>query len=190
VYAELYDSRTPIMTNHTNSGSAAVRGLSGWCRCVGRGALRFARDRRGGTAVQAIVMLPVIILVFVMSMKLWQTIMVRRSLHTATYLATRYLSLYPPMENPGGPMWMEVARAIINQEMSNNPFVDKTLLNDTFTPIEFTFDAGFACGDKFHLKAQYPVSAMLSEKTSEYPLPMTITRIFLTEERTGEVLCQ
>lgn len=156
-----------------------------------RGYRHFVLDRRGGTAVQAIVFLPVILLTFVLAIKLWQVILIRRSLHSGTYLATRYLSLYPPDSiNPWD--WQSVAEEFIIAEMKNNPFTDETKLKpgNPFMIVEVNLlDDGYACKQHFTVRAEYHVfGASPGESGGEYVLP-NMNRIVLREERLGEVLC-
>ena len=86
-----------------------------------RTVLRLARDRRGGTAIEALIMLPVIFAALGFGALLWETISVRRSMHTGTYLATRFLSLYPPRSTAPAD-WESVARMFVYKELKNSGF--------------------------------------------------------------------
>lgn len=147
---------------------------------------RFGQDRQGGTAVQALVFMPVIIFSFVVGMMFWETLMVRRSLHTGTYLATRFMSLYPLDTNEPF-AWEDVARKFVIAELKNSPFVDKASINDINPRITVTLFDSFQCDDKFEVIVEYTLWAPL-ERTSETILPGR--KLFtLRESRTGEVIC-
>jgi hypothetical protein len=155
---------------------------------------RFRDDRRGSTAVEAIVMLPIMLAGLYLGMLLWQTINVRRSLHTGTYLATRYLSLYPP-NNVDTDVWSGVARRFVYIELKSNPWVDGSRLldsNPTGSPMARVevklIDGCYDCKCKFSVTAFYPLVVMPGVGGS-FALPV-LDRIELQEERAGEVLCR
>jgi Flp pilus assembly protein TadG len=151
----------------------------------------FKGDRDGATAVQALVMLPAILFAFVMLIVLWQTLMIRRSLHHGVYEATRYLSLYPPNSVSPTP-WETVATEFVLRELANNPFADTTGLS---SPARFELtveliDGGYACKQKFRVRAKYAVlRAIPSLEGTNFVLP-SLTPAYLQEERVGEVLCE
>src|SRR5262245_48371188 len=58
-------------------------------RSLARLARRFVVDRMGGTAVQAMAFLPLIIISTFGLFKAWEIVQVRESLHTASYEAVR-----------------------------------------------------------------------------------------------------
>lgn len=163
----------------------AIRELGARAR---RLAARFRRDRRGGTAVQAIVMLPVIIVAFMGLIRLWQFIQIRDSLHTGTYQATRYLSLYPP-EAPNDPaLWANIARLFIERNMKNNPWVDPATLNEVNLAITVDLREGYDCKQQFDVKASYSLSVLSGDLSGQgLPNPMIVT---MDDMRTGEILCQ
>lgn len=153
--------------------------------------LCFKGDRDGATAVQALVTIPVILFGFIMLMVLWQTLMVRRSLHHGVYEATRYLSLYPPNSVSPAP-WETVARQFVQRELANNPFVDTLHLNNP-SQFELTvelIDGGYACKEHFRITAKYAIMrAIPSLEGTDFVLPH-LTGAYLQEERLGEVLCE
>jgi Flp pilus assembly protein TadG len=173
------------MTNH------GVDERQGLAARLGRLYARFVSDRLGGTAVQAIVFLPVIFLAFGLGSKLWQVMLIRRSLHGGMYQATRYLSVYPP-DTTDTYVWNEIAERFIHQELRNNPFVDTTKLipGGPWTRVEVVLTSGgFACKDNFTVSAQYPIwGARPAETASGFALP-DVREIVLREQRRGEVLC-
>jgi Flp pilus assembly protein TadG len=150
----------------------------------------FARDERGGTAVQALVFLPVILLSMVLMIWFWQTLTIRRSLHTGTYLATRYLSLYTPETTDTGE-WAAIAKKFIYAELRNNPYVDelrvKGDLADLYAPVEVTLQNGNKCKSDFTIKAKYAFMAPLN--FSQTQLMPAMERYALEDERKGKVLC-
>ncbi|MFN2250844.1 MAG: TadE/TadG family type IV pilus assembly protein [Anaerolineae bacterium] len=176
---------TDTMTIHSDSKR---RGLAAR---FGRLFSAFVADKRGGTAVQAIVLLPVIFLAFGLGARLWQTITIRQSLHSGVYEATRYLSMYPP-DTTDTYVWNEMAEKLIHAELANNPFVDDTKLipGGPWTRVQVNLTSGgFACKDNFTVSAQYPVfGARPTEGDSLFVLPSG-REIVLREQRTGEVLC-
>jgi hypothetical protein len=151
----------------------------------------FKQDRQGATAVQALVMLPVILFTFVMLIVLWQTLMVRRSLHHGVYEATRYLSLYPPNSVAPTP-WETVASEFVKRELANSPFVDTMHLNNP-AAFELTvelIDGGYACKQHFRVRAKYAIARVIpSLEGTNFVLPH-LTTAYLQEERLGEVLCE
>lgn len=162
-----------------------VRGRLAWeWRC-------FRGDRDGATAVQALVTFPAILLAFVMLTVLWQTLMIRRSLHHGVYQATRYLSLYPPNSVSPAP-WETVALEFVKRELANNPFVDTRHLNNPgqFELTVEILDGGYACKEHFRVTAKYAVlRAIPSLGDTEFLLPHLVPA-YLQEDRLGEVLCE
>lgn len=158
-----------------------------WCAWMSLPSGRaFSRDERGGTAVQAIVIMPVILLSMVILMFFWQTLTIRRSLHTGTYLATRYLSLYTP-ETTSQYDWQEIAKKFIYAELRNNPYVDETLLGDVFAPVEVQLPGGNECKADFTVNAKYAFLAPLN--FSQTQLLPSMQQYRLEDERRGKVLC-
>jgi Flp pilus assembly protein TadG len=170
-----------------------VMGVSFWMRSLGavpgrlkRAGWRFSFDQRGATAVMAIVMLPAIIFAFVAGMKLWEVIMIRRSLHTGAYEATRYLSLYPP-DTADPTVWQDVAKRFIYAELSNNPFASDVWPSETdrWAPVTVTV-TGNQCTDKFTVEADFRL--FLPGNLGASLLP-ELDWAVLKEVRTGEVIC-
>jgi Flp pilus assembly protein TadG len=145
----------------------------------------FRRDERGGTAIQALVFVPLIIFALVVGSFLMQTLMIRRSLHTGTYLATRYLSLYPP-DVTDSTIWSGVAQKFVWAELKNNPFVDPTKLTDVFAPVVVTVNDN-TCESEFTIDAAYTMWVPI-EQASTAILP-GLQQIQLSEHRNGKVVC-
>lgn len=156
-------------------------------RAAGNAARRFGRDRRGGTAVQALVLLPVFVILMFTLIGLWRVTMVRRSLHSGVYEATRYLSLYP-LESSNALEWQDVARVIIQTELLNNPFLRANLDNQSQLDtsrldvlVEFP-DQKIECkaGIKLVVALKFPMANI-----DPFPGPS----FTLNEVREGEILC-
>jgi hypothetical protein len=184
-YAEVYRERTLSMMLTTIGGK--IRGVVG----------RFVRDRRGGTAVQAIVLLPIAFAALGIGMRLWETIVIRKSLHTGTYLAARYLGLYPPLSIVSGEtgVWADVAREFVYGELGNNPWVDKNSLrgaDENGNPLTIVgvnlLDGGYECGMKFEVYASYRMGVLPGD-VGLGVLP-GFDYLRLEESRIGEVLCK
>ncbi len=158
-----------------------------WHGALATVARAFGRDERGGTAVQAIVFLPVIILSLVVLGFLWQTITIRRSLHTGTYLAARYLSLYPP-ETADPFVWSSVAQKFVWAELKNNPFVDPVRVNEVFSGVWVDLTNANECLAEFTVRSEYQFFAPLNLTDSRF-LP-SMKPFSLEEARVGKVLCK
>lgn len=176
---------------------SAIMGIQ-WCekvvrsiaRRAGRTAARFHADRQGGTAVQAMVFLPVIILAMFGLIRVWQVIQVRDSLHTGTYLATRYMSLYTP-ETSDPILWEDIAYKFILAELEDNPWVDKLRLipGSPSINVKVTLtDGGYECTNNFLVEARYEMAVMGGEPGLN-GLP-GLSLITLSDTREGEVLCK
>lgn len=151
---------------------------------------RFRADRRGGTAVQAIVMMPVVILALMSAIRVWQVIQIRDSLHTGTYLAMRYLSLYPAETNDPY-IWSEIAEQFVFAELRNNPWVDdRTLISGSpLSKVEVELLRGsYDCTDPFVVRTNYAFRVLGGDLTVEgWP---GLLQLDLHDERQGEVLCR
>lgn len=148
---------------------------------------RFVGDRSGGTAVQAIVMMPLIIFSTFGLIKAWEVVQVRESLHTGTYEATRYLSLYPP-EAADPYYWAEVATRIIETELRNNPWIDPIVfIGDANNPrglgVTVTFD-----GTEYACKMNFTIGSDLVYRLANVA-PFPGVQFTLHELREGEILC-
>jgi Flp pilus assembly pilin Flp len=153
---------------------------------------RFRQDRSGATAVQAIVLLPVIIATFWSLFVVWQVVQMRESLHYATYQAVRYLSLYP-LESADAYQWSQVADKIVVQELRNNPFMEgpaSPLQRITDYDVEVELLSGdYQCKDKFRITTYYNLRAIPGGDGGRFGMPR-LTSFRLNEVREGEILCQ
>lgn len=161
-----------------------VRGLG---RQVSRLGLRFRGDRRGAVAVQALVLLPLILIGMVSASFLWQTLTIRRSLHYGTAEATRFLSLYP-VDTDDPYDWEAVARKFIEAEMRNNPFVDPLRINDINPRVTIQLLNSYDCGDAFTLDTEWDLFAAVGD-SGLGGLP-DAKQFTLKEHREGEVVCE
>jgi len=153
---------------------------------------RFRRDQRGGTAVQAIALLPVVLVAFLGMIRVWQTVQIRDSLHTGTYLAMRYLSLYPP-ETKNTTVWASVAEKWIFEELKNNPWVDKQSLiaGSPNSLVQVTLiDGDYECTNKFEIRVTYVFDILgAGDPVEGTGLPGAF-HMTMEDVRQGEVLCK
>jgi len=75
---------------------------------------RFAACERGSVAVQALLLLPVMVLVVFGAYAIFGAMEAKQALHHGTYQAVRYLSLNPPANQQG---WYDVAEELIRAEL-------------------------------------------------------------------------
>jgi len=87
---------------------------------------RLKRDERGAVLVQALLILPILILAVFGGYTVWKVAYVKQVLHSGTYQATRYLCLNP-VERPvrssreeWEEAWAKVVVAIVACEVENN----------------------------------------------------------------------
>jgi Flp pilus assembly protein TadG len=146
----------------------------------------FVTDRRGSTAVQAIVLMPMLLLVFMAGIKIWEVISIRRSLNTGVALATRYLSLYPPRD-ANETTWSDIAAEFVYAALKNNAFVDKPYIGDRSVPVSVSLlDGGNQCTDDFEVTAVYPLNVQF--RVGMWASP-SLEWAQLADTRKGEVVC-
>ncbi|MCB0215477.1 MAG: hypothetical protein H6648_04880 [Caldilineae bacterium] len=154
-------------------------------------AARFRRDRSGATAVQAIVMMPVIIVALWSMFSVWKVVKMRDSLHYATYQAMRYLALYP-LESADNYAWTEVADKIVVTELMNNPFIVPPGTNltvaDYGVEVEL-LNGDYQCKDPFRVSTYLIVRVLPGGQQNASGLP-NFTEFRLDDVREGEVLCE
>ena len=152
-------------------------------------AVRFRRDHRGSTAVQAILLMPVVLFFFVAALVTWQTVNIRKSLNDGVYRAVRYLSLYPP-PNIDATYWQDIAREFIVAELLSNPWV-KTPVSEAELRITVTIYDSNECGDDFTVEAGYRLFAPVGHRdpTSFAGILPNNIPVELREERDGLVIC-
>jgi hypothetical protein len=84
---------------------------------------RLKGDERGAVLVQALLILPILILIVFGGYTVWKVAFVKQSLHSGTYQATRYLCLNPvnrPVSGSWEDAWEEVVKKIVESEVKNN----------------------------------------------------------------------
>ena len=116
------------------------------------------KDKRGAILVQAILFLPILVLIVVGSFEVWKAISVKQSLHSGTYQAVRYLSLNP-VKSFEEAEWAAVARKFIKPELKNNGFVSA----GTVEKVSITVDTPdiLDCGETFTIRAELPWEAII-----------------------------
>jgi hypothetical protein len=119
-------------------------------------------DERGVVLVQALLILPVLILIVFGSYTIWRAASVKHSLHTGTYQATRYLCLNPvdPLV-PG--IWEEVVIEIVAREVENNGMAhgaSRPFANVTFFGNELVCGLRFAVETWVNLQIDMPYLSM------------------------------
>jgi len=142
---------------------------------------RLRSDRRGGTAVQALLLTPIFLMVLVSLIIAWRTVSVRRTLNYATHNAVRYLALYPAER---AAEWPEIARVIVKNTLLSNQFVDRvdTLDSPRGLNVDVTFAEDIACSKRFF------VTVSIEQRIA--PVDPFPTRMILSETREGEILCK
>jgi hypothetical protein len=84
------------------------------------------RDERGAVLVQTLLILPILVLAVFGGYTIWKVALVKHSLHSGTYQATRYLCLNPVDRPVRGNQedwemaWEEVVEEIVAREVENN----------------------------------------------------------------------
>jgi hypothetical protein len=91
---------------------------------------RLKGDERGAVLAQALLILPILIVVVFGGYTIWKVAYVRQSLRSGTYQATRYLCLNPVDHPVRGDQkewekaWADVVKAIVACEVENNGLAD------------------------------------------------------------------
>lgn len=155
---------------------------------------RFKADRRGGTGVQAMAMMPLIIIASFTLFKMWEVVQVRESLHTGTYEAARYLSLYPPAD-ARLELWDQIAGRIIENELRSNPWVDPIVfIGDANNPVGLKVTAIWG-PEEYDCRMTFTIAADLTYRLPNPPKfrglsPFPSAGFVLHENRKGEILCK
>lgn len=153
---------------------------------------RFARDRSGATAVQALLLTPIMILAFWGGFSVWKAVTIRDSLHHGTYQAARFLSFYAPEDANEG-LWTDIAEKIIIQELLNNPFTAKAGGNISTVDLTVNVDLlndSRECKDPFTVTSQFTIRLLPVGSPQEGGYLANFDAITLEDVRNGEVLCQ
>jgi hypothetical protein len=120
-------------------------------------------DRKGTVVVQALLILPILILIVFGSYTVWKVISIKQSLHSGTYQATRYLCLNP-IDPPVPGIWEEVVEEIVTREMENNRLADgasRPRATVTFSGDRLECDLGFTVKTQVYLQIGIPYLSML-----------------------------
>jgi hypothetical protein len=87
----------------------------------------WVRDRKGTVIIQALLILPILILAVFGGYTVWKVASVKQSLHSGTYQATRYLCLNP-VYSLDPEKWEEVVEEVVAREVGNNGLADSASL--------------------------------------------------------------
>ncbi len=153
---------------------------------------RFAADRSGATAVQALLLTPIMIVAFWGGFSVWKVVQIRDSLHHGTYQAARFLSLYAP-EDANEDLWTDIAEKIVIQELLNNPFAPKPGGNISTVDLTVAVDLlkdSRECKEPFTVTSKYTVRVLPVGSSQEGGYLANFDAITLEDVRDGEVLCQ
>jgi len=142
---------------------------------------RFRADRRGGTGVLAIAVLPAFLIAIASLVILWKTVLVRRSLHVGTYEAVRFLSLYPTY-TPDRQTWEDISRSMVVNQLRNNPFIGRDDLLGTRLEVRIDLP-DIECKSQFTLDVSYKMEMPIVDP---FPGPY----LTLEESIQGEILCK
>lgn len=136
--------------------------------------LQVTTRERGSSFVQALLVLPVFLMIMVGGYEIWRAQSVRESMRSGTYQATRYLSINPDESN-----WQSVVR---------NDFVLPELLNNTLIRPEiarqvvvFAPAPILECGETFRIRSELPWRAVIPYVAREDWM--------MRVEYEGEVIC-
>ena len=122
----------------------------------------WVRDRKGAVLVQALLILPILILAVFGGYTVWKVASVKHSLHSGTYQATRYLCLNP-VDPPVPEIWAEVVVKIVERELGNNGLADGASLHPviiTFSEDELRCGLGFTVETRLGLQIDVPYLSM------------------------------
>lgn len=147
------------------------------------------RDKRGAILVQAILFLPIFILIVVGSFEVWKVMSVKQSLTSGTSEAARYLSF-----NPEGKR--EAEEDIIYKELLNNDLAGDT----PFSSLNIKYYYGVSdtrIWDPATVLPNLPCEAIFSMETELTRLPWDITIPGLspinlsitTKRQVGKIFC-
>ena len=139
---------------------------------------RLTGDERGAILVQFALLVPIFILIAVGSFEVWKAISVKRSLHSGTYQATRYLSLNP-VEPLDPEEWREVAEGFIIPELANNGFVEDDAAR--WVDIYITPPMRLGCNEPFTVIARLPWRAVIPY--------LSRTSWMLVDQHEGRIVC-
>ena len=90
----------------------------------------FLKDKRGAAALQAILFLPVLVLLVIGLYEVWKVLYVQQVLNDAAYQGTRLLAMGPNSPDTR-PLYVEkVAESLVRCYVARSPFIDKRVRED------------------------------------------------------------
>lgn len=119
-------------------------------------------DRKGTVLVQALLILPILILIVFGVYTVWKVVSIKQSLHSGTYQATRYLCLNP-VDPPVPGIWEEVVEEIVEREVRNNGLagdVSRPSATVAFSGDELECGLGFTVETRVTLQIGIPYLSM------------------------------
>jgi len=85
--------------------------------------VEWLRDKRGSTTILSLFVIASLVVVLYMSFEIWKVISIKKSLHSATYQAVKFISLNGMRWGIQGD-WAREVTPLIEAELLNNPFLD------------------------------------------------------------------
>lgn len=132
----------------------------------------WVRDRKGTVVVQALLILPILILVVFGGYTVWKVTSVKHSLHSGTYQATRYLCLNP-VDPPVPGIWAEVVEEIVEREVGNNGLAHGASLRPVTIIFSDSFSEGeLGCGPSFTFIVETQMDLQISIPFLSIPLTL------------------
>lgn len=138
---------------------------------------RWIGDRRGTVLVQALLILPILILIVFGVYTVWKVVSIKQSLHSGTYQATRYLCLNP-VDPPVPGDWEEIVEEIVVREVRNNRLADGASRPSATV---------FFSGDRLECDLRFTVETRMNLQIGIPYLSMNLT---LRGQHEGRVECK
>jgi hypothetical protein len=139
-------------------------------------------DQKGAVLVQALLIVPIMILIVFGGYTVWKVASVKHSLHSGTYQATRYLCLNP-VDPPVPGIWAEVVEEIVEREVGNNGLAHGASLRPVTIIFSDTFSEGeLGCGPSF----TFTVDTWMNLRIG---IPYLSTTLTLRDRHEGWVEC-
>lgn len=85
--------------------------------------VRWLKDNKGSTTILSLFFVAIFVVTLYMSAEIWKVVSIKKSLHSATYQAVKYISLNGMKWGLSSRRWEEEVRPLIVSELANNPFL-------------------------------------------------------------------